>query len=177
MAGPGPRTTPRHTAGVAAPMAQLHSCALPRGSSDGSGRLLVGTEQCSILHALGHSPRFAGGVPRPIVSPEQRRRFCAEIKVSIYIIFPITDKAVVLPVSHVAPESRSTLRTCAGAGVLLSPGAALQERMGRSRALPPPASCPIAPQECCPSHCLILTLPPGGLSTRQGPVCEDPGAR
>lgn len=72
MAGPGPRTTPRHTAGVAAPMAQLHSCALPRGSSDGSGRLLVGTEQCSILHALGHSPRFAGGVPRPIVGSLSR---------------------------------------------------------------------------------------------------------
>lgn len=42
--------------------------------------------------------------------------------------------------------------------------------------LSPPALCPISPRMCCSHHHLVPIPPPGGVSTRQGPICKDSGA-
>lgn len=51
--------------------------------------------------------------------------------------------------------------------------AELQKWWGRSRVLSPPAWCPISLRMCCSHHGLVRTPPPGGVSTRQGPICKD----
>lgn len=42
--------------------------------------------------------------------------------------------------------------------------------------LSPPALCPISPRMGCSHHHLVPIPPPGGVSTRQGPVSKDSGA-